>query len=164
MLKNMLKATVFATTMALAAGAFYTPAFAEIVYNRGSAAEPESVDPHKTSTVYEANVLRDLFQGLVMQDEKAEPHSRRRRKLDGLGRRHRLHLQAAQGRPVVGRQPGDGGRFRLRLPPPRRSGDRRRIRLDALSGEECRGRQHRARASPRTWASRRSTPTRSRSR
>jgi oligopeptide transport system substrate-binding protein len=71
MLKNMLKATVFATTMALATGAFHTYAFADVVYNRGSAAELQSVDPHKTSTVYEANVLRDLFQGLVMQDEKA---------------------------------------------------------------------------------------------
>ena len=71
MLKNMLKATVFATTMALAAGTFLTPALAETVYNRGTAAESESVDPHKTSTVYEANVLRDLFQGLVMQDQKA---------------------------------------------------------------------------------------------
>jgi oligopeptide transport system substrate-binding protein len=71
MLKNMLKATVFATTLALAGGTFYTPAFAEIVYNRGSAAEPESLDPHKTSTVYEAHVLRDLFQGLVMQDKDA---------------------------------------------------------------------------------------------
>ncbi|TIQ56907.1 MAG: peptide ABC transporter substrate-binding protein [Mesorhizobium sp.] len=71
MLKNMLKATVFATTMALAAGTFYTPAFAEVVYNRGSAAESESLDPHKTSTIYEANILRDLFQGLTMQDAKA---------------------------------------------------------------------------------------------
>ncbi len=71
MLKTMLKATVFATTLTLSAGVFYAPAFAEVVYNRGSAAEPQSVDPHKTSTVYEANVLRDLFQGLVMQDEKA---------------------------------------------------------------------------------------------
>ncbi len=71
MLKSMLKATVFATTLALGAGAFSVPAFAETVYNRGSSAEPESLDPHKTSTVYEAHVLRDLFQGLVMQDEKA---------------------------------------------------------------------------------------------
>ncbi|RWI29906.1 MAG: peptide ABC transporter substrate-binding protein [Mesorhizobium sp.] len=71
MLKNMLKATVFATTMALAAGTFYTPAFAEVIYNRGTAAESESLDPHKTSTIYEANILRDLFQGLVMQDQKA---------------------------------------------------------------------------------------------
>lgn len=69
MFKGMLKATVFATTMALATGAFYTPAFAEVVYNRGNSADPESLDPHKTSTVYEAHILRDLFEGLVMQDK-----------------------------------------------------------------------------------------------
>ncbi|CAN5452856.1 peptide ABC transporter substrate-binding protein [soil metagenome] len=47
-------------------------AFAEMVYNRGNSADPESLDPHKTSTTYEAHILRDLFQGLVMQDQKAE--------------------------------------------------------------------------------------------
>lgn len=71
MLKSFLKASVFATTLALGAGVLSVPAFAETVYNRGSAAEPESLDPHKTSTVYEAHVLRDLFQGLIMQDKKA---------------------------------------------------------------------------------------------
>lgn len=49
-----------------------TSAFAEMVYNRGNSADPESLDPHKTSTVYEAHILRDLYQGLVMQDAKAE--------------------------------------------------------------------------------------------
>jgi oligopeptide transport system substrate-binding protein len=67
----MLKATVFATTLALSAGALYMPAFAEVVYNRGNSADPESLDPHKTSTVYEAHILRDLFEGLVMQDKDA---------------------------------------------------------------------------------------------
>ncbi len=71
MLKTVLKATVFATTMALAVGAFHAPAFAEVVYNRGNSADPESLDPHKTSTVYEAHILRDLFEGLVMQDKDA---------------------------------------------------------------------------------------------
>ena len=66
MLKNMLKATLVATTMTFAAGTFLTPALAETVYNRGSAAEAETVDPHKTSTVYEADIIRDLFQGLVI--------------------------------------------------------------------------------------------------
>src|SRR5688572_8601471 len=47
-------------------------AFAEVVYNRGNSADPESLDPHKTSTVYEAHILRDIFEGLVMQDSKAE--------------------------------------------------------------------------------------------
>ena len=47
-------------------------AFAEVVYNRGSSADPESLDPHKTSTTYEADLLRDIFMGLVVQDAKAE--------------------------------------------------------------------------------------------
>ena len=49
-----------------------TGAFAEVVYNRGNSADPESLDPHKTSTVYEANILRDLFMGLMVQDAKAQ--------------------------------------------------------------------------------------------
>ena len=72
MLKNVLRASVFATTLALAGGALMTPAFAEVVYNRGSAADPESLDPHKTSTVYEADILRDMFLGLTTEDAKSE--------------------------------------------------------------------------------------------
>ncbi len=49
-----------------------TGAFAEVVYNRGSAATPESLDPHKTATTYEADILREIFMGLVAQDAKAE--------------------------------------------------------------------------------------------
>ena len=72
MFKNLLKASVFSAALLVAGGTLAVPAFAEVVYNRGSAAEPESVDPHKTSTIYEAHVLRDLFMGLVIQDAKAE--------------------------------------------------------------------------------------------
>lgn len=54
--------------LSLAAG----PALAESVYNRGNSADPESLDPHKTSTVYEAHILRDLFEGLVMQDATSD--------------------------------------------------------------------------------------------
>jgi len=72
MLKSFLRTTVFATTLALAGGVVLTPAFAEVVYNRGSAADPESLDPHKTSTTYEADILRDMFMGLVIQDAKAD--------------------------------------------------------------------------------------------
>ena len=109
-MKKFLSATILATSLIVAGGAFSVPAFAEVVYNRGNSADPESLDPHKTSTVYEAHILRDLFEGLVMQDAKdARPDSRRRRELDGVGRRHGLHLQAAQGRCLVGRQPGHGG-------------------------------------------------------
>lgn len=71
MLRNLLKATVFATSLMLASGTFLSGASAEVVYNRGNSADPESLDPHKTSTVYEAHILRDLFEGLVMQDKDA---------------------------------------------------------------------------------------------
>lgn len=61
---------------ALAAGALalmlgLSAASAEVVYNRGTAADPETLDPHKTSTTYEADIMRDLFDGLVMPDSKA---------------------------------------------------------------------------------------------
>lgn len=49
-----------------------TLAFAEVVFNRGNSADPESLDPHKTSTVYEAHILRDLFMGLTTENAKAE--------------------------------------------------------------------------------------------
>lgn len=49
-----------------------TGAFAEVVFNRGNSADPESLDPHKTSTVYEANIMRDLFMGLMIHNAKAE--------------------------------------------------------------------------------------------
>ena len=48
------------------------PALAAGTYNRGNSADPESLDPHKTSTVYEAHILRDLFEGLVMQDAASD--------------------------------------------------------------------------------------------
>lgn len=35
---------------------------------RGNDADPETLDPHKTSTVAEAHILRDLFEGLVIHD------------------------------------------------------------------------------------------------
>jgi oligopeptide transport system substrate-binding protein len=56
---------------ALILGAASLPAAAESIYNRGNSADPESLDPHKTSTIYEAHLLRDLFEGLVMQDATA---------------------------------------------------------------------------------------------
>ena len=45
---------------------------AEMVYHRGNNADPETLDQHKTSTVYEANILRDLYEGLVVYDAAAE--------------------------------------------------------------------------------------------
>ncbi|WP_205319946.1 peptide ABC transporter substrate-binding protein [Notoacmeibacter marinus] len=41
-------------------------------YVRGNDGDPETLDQHKTSTVVEARILRDLYEGLVVYDAKAE--------------------------------------------------------------------------------------------
>jgi len=45
---------------------------AEVVYNRANAGEPETLDTHKTSTVQESHILRDLLEGLVTYNAKGE--------------------------------------------------------------------------------------------
>jgi len=68
-----MKKTLFKLTAAIAlAGMLAGAASAEMVWNRGNTCEPESLDPHKTSAVCEANILRDLFEGLVMSDARGE--------------------------------------------------------------------------------------------
>ncbi len=68
-MKKSLRSLLLATALVSIS---YSAAFAEMIYNRGNSADPETLDPHKTSTVYEAHILRDLFSGLVMQDAKAD--------------------------------------------------------------------------------------------
>ncbi|MEM9341808.1 MAG: peptide ABC transporter substrate-binding protein [Pseudomonadota bacterium] len=41
-------------------------------YFRGNDGNPETLDQHKTSTVAEANILRDLYEGLVIYNSSAE--------------------------------------------------------------------------------------------
>src|SRR5258708_3762971 len=52
------------------AGPIYTitPAAAEKVLRIANMAEPETLDPHRTSTVPESNILRNLFEGLMVLD------------------------------------------------------------------------------------------------
>ena len=45
---------------------------AEMVYHRGNTAEPETLDQHLTSTTYESNILRDLYEGLVIDGPNGE--------------------------------------------------------------------------------------------
>lgn len=45
---------------------------AATTYVRGNDGDPETLDQHKTSTVAEANVLRDLYEGLVIYNTRAE--------------------------------------------------------------------------------------------
>ncbi len=44
------------------------PAAAEKVLRIANMAEPETLDPHRTSTVPESNILRNLFEGLMVLD------------------------------------------------------------------------------------------------
>ena len=67
MLKRLVKVSAGVALAAMLSSA----AFAEMVWNRGNSGDPESLDPHKVETVYEAHILRDIFEGLVMQDAKA---------------------------------------------------------------------------------------------
>jgi oligopeptide transport system substrate-binding protein len=50
------------------------PAAAQPVYHRCNDGDPETLDAHKTSTVSEAHLLRDLSEGLLIHDS----HGRRR--------------------------------------------------------------------------------------
>ncbi|MCJ2073733.1 peptide ABC transporter substrate-binding protein [Methylobacterium sp. J-030] len=43
-------------------------AAAEPIYRRGNDADPETLDPHRSSTVAEAHILRDLCDGLLTYD------------------------------------------------------------------------------------------------
>lgn len=49
-----------------------TTALAQVTFNRGYDSDPETLDPHKTSTTSEAHLLRDLFEGLVIHDKNGQ--------------------------------------------------------------------------------------------
>jgi ABC-type oligopeptide transport system substrate-binding subunit len=46
---------------------------AEVVLHRGNSAEPETLDPHKAAGVWEAHILRDLFEGLLTEAADGTP-------------------------------------------------------------------------------------------
>jgi oligopeptide transport system substrate-binding protein len=67
-MRSTLRALLLAGGLAaLAAG----PALSQVVFHRGAAGDPESLDSHKTSTVVESDILLDLYEGLVTYDAKA---------------------------------------------------------------------------------------------
>lgn len=45
-------------------------ASAEVVLNRGNDTDPATLDHHRTSTVSEGRILKDLYEGLLIQDAK----------------------------------------------------------------------------------------------
>lgn len=66
---------VFAALLATAlfAGAVAPGALADpVILYRGNIAEPDTLDPQKYSLAYEAEIMRDLFEGLTALDAQAE--------------------------------------------------------------------------------------------
>ncbi|PTW62023.1 oligopeptide transport system substrate-binding protein [Breoghania corrubedonensis] len=59
---------LFAALLLFSAGGMVR---ADVVYHRGNDSNPETLDQHKTSTVSEANILADLYEGLLVYDAAA---------------------------------------------------------------------------------------------
>ncbi len=68
---------------------------AETVLHRGNGAEPETLDIHKSSGVPEANIQRDLFEGLVTEaaDGALIPGAAKNWEQDESGKRWTFHLR-----------------------------------------------------------------------
>ncbi|PZU91766.1 MAG: ABC transporter substrate-binding protein [Chelatococcus sp.] len=66
------RAVPFVLASALSLPALTSASAAPIVFHRGNEGDPETLDAHKTSTVSEAHLLRDLSEGLVIHDMKGE--------------------------------------------------------------------------------------------
>jgi oligopeptide transport system substrate-binding protein len=89
------RALVFAA--ALAAALLTTAgAWSAQILHRGNGAEPESLDPHITTGVPEANLQRDLFEGLVAEaaDGKIGPGTAERWDISPDGLVYTFHLRA----------------------------------------------------------------------
>jgi len=68
----MFHKTIRSTVALVAFGFSLSAATAQMVYNRGSGGDPETLDSQKTSTVVESDILLDLYEGLVTYDAKAQ--------------------------------------------------------------------------------------------
>jgi ABC-type oligopeptide transport system substrate-binding subunit len=66
-----MKPLVRSALAALMLAGSITAAPAAMVYNRGNPGDPETLDPQKTSTVVESDILLDVFEGLVTYDAAA---------------------------------------------------------------------------------------------
>ena len=118
---------------AVATAALMGAASAEVVYNRANAGEPETLDTHKTSTVQESHILRDMLEGLVTYNAKGEAVPGQAEKWEISDDGKTLPLHPARRPQMVERRPGQGVGLRLFLPPHHEPGDRREIRQHPLS-------------------------------
>ncbi len=82
---------------------------AEQVLRRGNGAEVQTLDPHRAEGVPASNILRDLYEGLVIEapDGRLVPGAADRWEIDEDGRVYRFHLREtarwSNGDPVTAR-------------------------------------------------------------
>src|SRR4028118_1242493 len=81
--------------VAAATVAFTGAAAAQVVYNRGNDADPETLDPHQTPTTYEAHILRDMLEGLMIYDAagKVIPGIAEKHEITDDGTKYRFTLR-----------------------------------------------------------------------
>lgn len=95
------------TSLLLTLSLSLSPAvLAETVLKRGNGAEPETLDIHKSSGVTEANIQRDMFEGLVVEDAfgKLQPGMAEKWEISSDGKTYTFHLRDAlwsDGTPVT---------------------------------------------------------------
>ena len=72
-----------------------TSLWAETILHRGNGAEPETLDIHKSSGVPEANIQRDLYEGLVTENAEGEliPGAAERWEQDASGKQWTFYLR-----------------------------------------------------------------------
>jgi len=66
-------AVVGGAAFSLGGGAARHTSFDDKTFNRGNGSEPDTLDPQKTQTSYENNIVGDMFMGLMTQDAAAKP-------------------------------------------------------------------------------------------
>ncbi len=71
---NSARRSVIAAAAAIGIGALAlaSAAQSQVTFHRGNDSDPETLDAHKTQTVGEAHLLRDLLEGLVIHNAKGE--------------------------------------------------------------------------------------------
>ncbi|ATN37678.1 ABC transporter substrate-binding protein (plasmid) [Rhizobium sp. ACO-34A] len=105
--KFSLRSLLLGSALALLPVAFAPAALAETVLDRGNVDDPESMDPHRTSTMAEGNLMRDLFLGLTAHDAAARtiPGAAESWEVSEDGKTYTFHLRAdgrwSDGSPVT---------------------------------------------------------------
>ena len=86
----MLSALTAATMLSVSA-----VAQAEMVLHRGNGAEPETIDPQKSTGVTEANIEYELFEGLTTYDVKGDvvPGAAESWEISDDGKTYTFHLR-----------------------------------------------------------------------